>query len=86
MKKASTAPYIDIFRQYEDEYESSFMANGFAGPTVSFAGMLLKPWDQRSLSSMQMIPQIQMALNQQPGLQSFAFNPPSLPGPAGIPR
>ena len=78
-----TAPYIDIFRQYEDEYESSFMANGFAGPTVSFAGMLLKPWEERSLSSMQMIPQIQMALNQQPGLQSFAFNPPSLPGASG---
>jgi multidrug efflux pump len=78
-----TAPYVDIFRQYEDEYESSFMANGFAGPTVSFAGMLLKPWEERSLSSMQMIPQIQMALNQQPGLQSFAFNPPSLPGASG---
>ena len=78
-----TAPFVDIFREYEDEYESSFMANGFAGPTVSFAGMLLKPWEERSLSSIQMIPQIQMALNQQPGLQSFAFNPPSLPGASG---
>ena len=78
-----TAPFVDIFREYENEYESSFMANGFAGPTVSFAGMLLKPWEERSLSSMQMIPQIQMALNQQPGLQSFAFNPPSLPGASG---
>ncbi len=78
-----TAPYIDIFRRYEGEYHSSFMANGFAGPTVSFAGMLLKPWEQRSLSSMQMIPEIQLALDQQPGLQSFAFNPPSLPGASG---
>ncbi len=78
-----TAPYIDIFREYESEYESSFMANGFAGPTVSFAGMLLKPWEERHLSSMQMIPQIQQALDQQPGLQSFAFNPPSLPGASG---
>jgi multidrug efflux pump len=78
-----TAPYFDIFRGYSDEYESSFMANGFAGPTVSFAGMLLKPWEQRSLSSKQMIPQIQQQLNQQPGLQSFAFNPPSLPGSSG---
>jgi len=78
-----TAPYIDIFRTYEDEYESSFMANGFGGPTVSFAGMLLKPWEDRSLSSMQMKPQIQMALNQQPGLQSFAFNPSPLPGASG---
>ncbi|HKJ53945.1 MAG TPA: efflux RND transporter permease subunit [Gammaproteobacteria bacterium] len=78
-----TAPYIDIFRHYSDEYQSSFMANGFAGPTVSFAGMLLKPWEQRKLSSKQMIPQIQQQLDQQPGLQSFAFNPPSLPGSSG---
>jgi len=78
-----TAPYIDIFRKYKDEYESSFMANGFGGPTVSFAGMLLKPWEDRSLSSMQMKPQIQMALDQQPGLQSFAFNPSPLPGASG---
>ena len=78
-----TAPYIDIFRKYEDEYQSSFMANGFAGPTVSFAGMLLKPWEDRSLTSIEMIPEIQQALDQQPGLQSFAFNPPSLPGASG---
>lgn len=78
-----TAPYIDIFRQFDDEYESSFMANGFGGPTVSFAGMLLKPWEDRSLSSGEMIPQIQKQLDQQPGLQSFAFNPPSLPGASG---
>ncbi len=78
-----TAPYIDIYRDFEDEYESSFMANGFAGPTVSFSGMLLKPWESRSLSSKQMIPEIQKRLDQQPGLQSFAFNPPSLPGASG---
>jgi len=78
-----TAPYIDIFRGYEDEYRSSFMANGFGGPTVSFAGMLLTPWEEREQSAMEIIPQIQSALNQQPGLQSFAFNPPSLPGASG---
>ncbi|MCZ6882321.1 MAG: efflux RND transporter permease subunit [Gammaproteobacteria bacterium] len=78
-----TAPYIDIYRQFEDEYQSSFMANGFGGPTVSFAGMLLTPWEQRTLTSGQMIPLIQKQLDQQPGLQSFAFNPPSLPGASG---
>jgi len=78
-----TAPYIDIYRQFEDEYHSSFMANGFGGSTTSFSGMLLKPWDQRTLSSKQMIPAIQKQLDQQPGLQSFAFNPPSLPGASG---
>ena len=30
-----------------------------------------------------MIPEIQQQLDQQPGLQSFAFNPPSLPGASG---
>ena len=54
-----------------------------AAPTVSFAGMLLSPWEEREQSAMEMIPQIQQALNQQPGLQSFAFNPPSLPGASG---
>jgi len=78
-----TAPYIDIYRQFEDEYQSSFMANGFGGSTTSFAGMLLKPWEQRTLSSQEMIPTIQKQLDQQPGLQSFAFNPPSLPGASG---
>jgi multidrug efflux pump len=78
-----TAPYNDIFREYDAEFKSSFMANGFGGPTVSFAGMLLKPWDQRTLTSQEMIPAIQKQLDQQPGLQSFAFNPPSLPGASG---
>ena len=78
-----TAPYHGIFTTYEDEYKSSFMANGFGGPTVSFAGMLLAPWEEREMSAMEIIPQIQQALNQQPGLQSFAFNPPSLPGASG---
>ncbi|MCP4332048.1 MAG: MMPL family transporter [Gammaproteobacteria bacterium] len=78
-----TGPYHALFSSYQEEYQSSFMANGFGGPTVSFAGMLLTPWEQRKLSAMEMIPQIQMALNQQPGLQSFAFNPPSLPGASG---
>ncbi|MEE8366335.1 MAG: efflux RND transporter permease subunit [Gammaproteobacteria bacterium] len=78
-----TVPYIDIYREFEDEYHSSFMANGFAGPTVSFSGMLLKPWEERSLSSKEMIPVIQKQLDQQPGLESFAFNPPSLPGASG---
>ncbi len=78
-----TEPYIDIYRDFEAEYRSSFMANGFGGPTVSFAGMLLTPWDERTLTSQEMIPQIQKELDQQPGLQSFAFNPPSLPGASG---
>jgi len=78
-----TKPYIDIYRSYKDEYQSSFMANGFAGPTVSFAGMLLKPWQERAISSQKLAVMLQKQFDQQPGLQSFAFNPPSLPGASG---
>ena len=78
-----TEPFIDIFRKFEAEYESSFMANGFGGPTQSFAGMLLKPWEERSKTAGEMVPVIQQSLDQQPGLQSFAFNPPALPGASG---
>ena len=79
-----SAPYIDIYREYEDEYHSSFMANGFGGkPTEGFSGMLLKPWEQRSLSAKEMQPAIQQKLDQQPGLQTFAFSPAPLPGAGG---
>jgi len=79
-----SAPYIDIYREYEEEYQSSFMANGFGGkPTEGFSGMLLTPWEQRSLSSKDMMPQIQQKLDQQPGLQTFAFSPAPLPGASG---
>lgn len=78
-----TAPYLDIFRAYEGAYQSSFMANGFAGPTVSFSGMLLKPWDEREITAQELVPALQLEFDQQPGLQTFAFNPPSLPGASG---
>ena len=78
-----TQPYIDIYRQYDEAYQSSFLANGFAGPTVSFAGMLLKPWDEREITAQELVPILQQQFDQQPGLQSFAFNPPSLPGASG---
>lgn len=78
-----TAPYLDLFRGYDDTYQSSFMANGFAGPTVSFAGMLLKPWSERDISAQELVPLLQKQFDQQAGLQTFAFNPPSLPGASG---
>lgn len=78
-----TAPYLDIYKSVDDAYQSSFMANGFGGPTTSFAGLLLKPWDERALSAQQIVLMLQEQFNQQPGLQTFAFNPPSLPGASG---
>ena len=50
---------------------------------VPDSGGVWAPWEERTLSSNDMIPIIQKQLDQQPGLQSFAFNPPSLPGASG---
>ena len=42
--------------------------------------MLLKPWDEREKSQMELLHAVQAKLNEIPGVQIFAFNLPSLPG------
>jgi len=43
-------------------------------------GFLLKPWDERERSQMEILPEVQARLDRLPGLQIFGFNLPSLPG------
>ena len=43
-------------------------------------GFLLKPWDERERSQMEILPEVQAKLDRLPGLQIFGFNLPSLPG------
>ncbi|HDZ57251.1 MAG TPA: multidrug efflux RND transporter permease subunit [Pseudomonas xinjiangensis] len=66
-----------------DEYESQFQINGIDGVQSGIGGFLLKPWDQRERTQMEMLPEVQKALNSVAGLQVFAFNLPSLPGTGG---
>jgi multidrug efflux pump len=54
-------------------------------PGQSIAGMVLKPWDQRVLTSNQLQPMMQQELNQIAGSQIVAFQLPSLPGSNGLP-
>ncbi|MBQ0741682.1 MAG: multidrug efflux RND transporter permease subunit [Pseudomonas sp.] len=68
-----------VLREF-DEYESHFQINGIDGVQGGIGGFLLKPWDQRDRSQMDMLPEVQAALNQVAGLQVFGFNLPSLPG------
>ncbi|WOD12470.1 multidrug efflux RND transporter permease subunit [Pseudomonas sp. NyZ704] len=68
-----------VLREF-DEYESHFQINGIDGVQGGIGGFLLKPWDQRERSQMDMLPEVQAALNQVAGLQVFGFNLPSLPG------
>ncbi|HLI19907.1 MAG TPA: efflux RND transporter permease subunit, partial [Stellaceae bacterium] len=55
-------------------------------PGQSFAGLNLKPWDQRTRTANQIAPLLQQQINSQlAGEQAVAALPPSLPGAFGLP-
>ncbi|MDD1968661.1 multidrug efflux RND transporter permease subunit [Pseudomonas sp. NPDC090203] len=74
-----TDQFISIFKAFP-EYYSSFQINGFNGVQTGVGGFLLKPWDERSRTQMELLPQVQAKLEGITGLQIFGFNLPSLPG------
>lgn len=74
-----TDEFIKIFKEFP-EYYSSFQINGYNGVQAGIGGFLLKPWNERSRTQMQILPEVQGKLGAIPGLQIFGFNLPSLPG------
>ncbi len=54
-------------------------------PAQVIAGMVLKPWDERSKTTADLQPALQKDLNQIAGSQVAVFQPPSLPGARGLP-
>ena len=68
------------------ETDLRFLINGINGPSNSIAGMLLKPWDERKRSQLELKPLVQNELSKIEGVNAFAFNLPALPGgPGGLP-
>jgi multidrug efflux pump len=76
---AYTEQFVKIFKEFP-EYYSSFQINGFNGVQSGIGGFLLKPWDERTRTQMEILPEVQKRLGQIPGLQIFGFNLPALPG------
>ncbi len=76
---AYTEAFVKIFKEFP-EYYSSFQINGFDGVQSGIGGFLLKPWDERERTQMELLHDVQGKLNQIPGLEIFGFNLPSLPG------
>jgi len=74
-----TDEFITIFKEFP-EYYSSFQINGYSGVQAGIGGFLLKPWNERSRTQMEILPEVQSKLESIPGLQIFGFNLPSLPG------
>jgi multidrug efflux pump len=54
-------------------------------PGQSIAGMVLKPWDQRTRGSNEVQPLVQQDLARIAGVRVVAFQPPALPGAFGLP-
>ena len=74
-----TDEFITIFKDFP-EYYSSFQINGFNGVQSGIGGFLLKPWNERERTQMELLPLVQAKLEGISGLQIFGFNLPSLPG------
>jgi len=65
------------------ETVTRFIANGRGGVNQGFSGFVVKPWNERSVTTMQLLPVVQAKLSKIDGLQVFAFNRPPLPGTTG---
>ncbi len=64
------------------EYQAMFQ---FTNQGTAFAGLITKPWDQRSRSSQEVQMSFQAACESIAGAQIAMFPPPSLPGATGMP-
>ena len=54
-------------------------------PTSGFAGLVVKPWDERERTVFQILPEVQEKLQRIPGIQMFPVTPPALPGGGQFP-
>ena len=54
-------------------------------PDSGFSGMVLKPWGDRKRTAYQIQPEIQMSVNNVPGLRLLMILPPALPGGGQFP-
>ena len=77
----------DIFKgvSAKDAY-ALINGGGFGGGTNGLiAFLILKPWNERSVSQFAVTNEVQQKLTQIAGLRGFAVNFPSLPGSTGLP-
>ena len=54
-------------------------------PGQSIAGMVLRPWNERAKTAVQLQPVLQQQLNAIAGIKAVIFQPPPLPGAFGLP-
>ena len=62
-----------------------FVINGFPSVRAAFAGLLLKPWDERKRNQKEVLTELGPKFLAVPTAQVQAFSPPALPGSTGGP-
>src|SRR5690606_9355541 len=67
------------------ERETQLMLIGFGAKNIAFAPFILKPWDERERSSIEIATEMQKEFNTIAGAQVASIIPPSLPGSTGLP-
>ena len=67
------------------EIVHAFIVNGYPSVRNGFAGILLKPWDERTRNVKQVLGALGPRFLAIPQAQAQAFSPPSLPGSTGGP-
>jgi len=70
---------VKIIEQFP-ETAQVFQAVGFPSYNGAFTGMAFKPWNKRTRTTMQVLPEVTAKLNSVAGLKNFVFTPPALPG------
>ena len=75
----------NLFAETRDvpEVEHLFVINGFPSVRNAFAGLLLKPWDERTHNQKQVLAELRPKFLAVPTAQIQAFSPPALPGSTG---
>ena len=88
--KYANIDYVDFYGDKLDkafqkfpETDLRFVLNGINGPQGGIAGMLLKPWDERKRSSIQLKPLVQAELVQDRGRQCLCLQPAAAAGRTG---
>jgi multidrug efflux pump len=93
LTKAPQYANLDYLNAYGEELDKAltafpeadlrFVVNGNLGPNQGIAGMILKPWDERTRTAQQIKPLLQGKLSAVEGLNAFAFSLPPLPASIG---
>jgi multidrug efflux pump len=93
LTKAPQYANLDYAQAYEGELDRGFtsfpetylrfIVNGRFGPNQGIAGVILKPWDERTRSAQQLKPVMQRKVDGVEGLRAFVFSLPPLPATIG---